>query len=92
MARKHDKLTFIRNSKGDVVMWQSPNFALWAWIVLTVLSKLVSDGRLHDGFSLTARAFLFAWAFMEIRTGESTFRQLLGGVILASILVSFFSG
>jgi len=91
MAAKPNKLTnFIRNAKGDIVVWQNPNFALWAWIVLTILSKVISDGQLHDGFRLTAQAFLFVWAYMEIRTGESPLRRLLGGVVFASILASFF--
>lgn len=84
------KYSFIRNKHGDIAIWQSPNFALWAWIVLTIASKLITDDQLQSGLQLTARAFLFAWAYLEIRSGESPFRRALGGVILASILVSFF--
>jgi hypothetical protein len=82
--------SFIRSREGKVVLWQNPNFALWAWLVLTIIARVVSNGQLHEGFQLTARAFLFAWAYMEIRTGESPFRQLLGGVVFAGILASFF--
>jgi len=91
MPRKPDDLSFFRNAEGKMVIWQNPNFALWAWIVLTLLTKLVfRDGNLHDGLQHAAQAFLFVWAYLEIRTGESLFRQLLGGVVLASILASFF--
>jgi hypothetical protein len=83
--------SFIRNTKGQVVLWQSPNFALWSWIVLTVFAKFVADGRLQDGLQHTAQAFLFVWAYMEVRTGESQFRQLLGGVVFTSIIVAFFN-
>lgn len=91
MSNRPDNISFIRNTKGKVVIWQNPNFALWAWIVLTLLAKLIfRNGQLHDGLQHTAQAFLFVWAYMEIRMGESLFRQLLGGIIFASILASFF--
>jgi hypothetical protein len=79
-----------RNKKGTVVIWQFPNAPLWGWIVASVAAMIIKHGREHAGLHLLAQAFLFAWAYLELRSGESIFRKVLGGLLLIVIAISFF--
>ncbi|MEP7204921.1 MAG: hypothetical protein ABI716_01870 [Candidatus Saccharibacteria bacterium] len=80
-----------RNKQGKLVVWQAANAPLWGWGISTVLAMLIGPGKIHDGFQLLAQAFLFVWAYLELRHGDSLFRKFLGSVIFIVIIVSLFS-
>ena len=82
---------FFKDKNGKIVIWQSPNLPLWGWIVFSVIAHLIKAGRLHTGSQSLAQAWLFTWAYLEIRQGDSTFRRILGGLVLASMIFGFFS-
>jgi hypothetical protein len=82
--------SFFKAKDGHIVIWRAPNIPLWGWVVFNILSTMIRHGKLHTGFHLLAEASLFAWAYLELRSGESMFRRVLGAVVLMSITISFF--
>lgn len=83
-----DKL--FRDANGKVVIWQNPNIPLLGWIVFTALGLIIKHGAAHTGFHRLAEASLFTWAYLEIRSGKSLFRRILGCIVLVSTLYGFF--
>ena len=81
---------FVRDKEGRIAVWQTPNLPLVAWIVFKMLSMVVAQKNLQDGFSLISSAFLFTWAFLEMTEGDSYFRRVIGLVVFAALLVGFF--
>jgi hypothetical protein len=81
----------LRNKAGAIVVWQNPNIPLWGWIACSVLGFVFKHGITHSGLRHLGEASLFAWAYLEIRSGESLFRRILGGLVMASIVFGFFS-
>lgn len=69
-----------RNDHGDVVIWQFPNWPLWAWAGLTLVS-LFFTGKTADVFSWAASAALIYWSLLELFRGDNYFRRLLGAVV-----------
>jgi hypothetical protein len=51
---------------------------------------LIPAGVINAGFANLSTAFLFTWAYLEITQGASYFRRVLGAVVLAGVLMSFF--
>jgi hypothetical protein len=81
---------FIRDKNGNVVIWQAPNIPLIGWLVFKLLSIVLSQGHLKDGFGLISSAFIFTWTYLEITDGASYFRRLLGLIVMAVLVVGFF--
>jgi hypothetical protein len=86
--RHFDKV--FRNQHGQIVLWQTPNVPLWGWIASTVLGIIFKHTSLHSGLQNAGKAFLFTWSYLEIRTGESMFRRILGAIVMAGIVYGFF--
>jgi len=80
----------IRDKGGRIVIWQSPNWLLWSWIIFRVVAIVLSTGRLKSGFEQLSTATLFAWACLEVTEGVNYFRKLLGAVVLGLIVIGFF--
>jgi len=78
------KLFLDQNNR--VVIWQKPNVFLSFWIVLK-LSPLAFTSLKRDVNQL-ASVVLIAWAIMEITSGASLFRRILGAVVLVLSLKS----
>jgi hypothetical protein len=81
---------FISDHRGHVIMWQTPNFLLWAWIILKLASLLLHNESFKNHVGLLSKAVLFAWAYLEITDGASPFRRILGAIIITFTIVSFF--
>jgi hypothetical protein len=81
---------FWKDEQGNVAVWQWPNIPLAGWFVFMLLSKLFSAGAPKNGFHFLSVAFLFTWSYLEIRSGASYFRRLLGLVIFLMIVHSHF--
>lgn len=73
---------FFRDKDGQVVVAQRPNLPLLVWLVATVLGRLLDAGWLKA----VAVVALAVWALLEVASGASPFRRVLGGVVLAGIL------
>ena len=84
-------INFFKDKNGKWAVVQFPNPLLITWLLLTLAQMFVGSGHLHSGIHQLGSAVLFAWAYIEITDGNSSFRRLFGGVILLSVLLSFFS-
>lgn len=78
---------FFYDKHGRVVIGQAPNFPIAAWFVSTVVSMLTKDAY-HNSFQEIAHLFLFVWAYLEITSGASLFRKILGAVVMIYLLIS----
>ncbi len=79
-----------KDKKGHIVLWQSPNIPLYAWIVFKILGLVLTKGYLKNGVEQLSSLFLFTWAYLEIMKGVDYFRKALGLVVLISVAVSYF--
>jgi hypothetical protein len=82
---------FYKDDQGNIVLWQAPNVPLWGWIGCMVVSALVVSGHLKTGFELLGSALLFTWAYLEITSGVTYFRRLLGVAAIAAVGFGFFT-
>ena len=85
-----NKTGFFKDKNGQFVIWQSPNIPIYGWIAFKLLSMLVASGYLKTGFENLSSAALFTWAYLEVYSGMSYFRRLLGVVVLVSIVIGYF--
>ena len=82
----NDKLW--RDAKGRVVIWQTPNWLLISWLVVSVVwlsGRAGAYSRLLFGLGTV---LLVIWAVLELTRGVNLFRRILGGAVLAAILIS----
>ena len=68
-------------------MVQPPNIPILLWFGFTVVA-FVASGHVAEVSTAIARLFLFAWAYLELTSGDSPIRKLIGLIVLAYILVS----
>lgn len=80
--------TFFKDKHSRVAVWQTPNIPLITWLVCMLAGKLITRGQVHKGLDIVAFGALFAWAWLEISSGASYFRRLLGAVVLLGIVLS----
>jgi hypothetical protein len=79
---------FWKDGKGKITVWQTPNLPLIGWFVFMIVAKILDSGATKNSLQFLSTAFLFTWAYLEITSGVSYFRRLLGLVILAGIILS----
>ncbi len=87
---RKSEMSFFRDSDGNTVIWQAPNVPLYGWFMFKVLAVVVATGRFHSVFSKLSAALLFTWAFLELTSGVSYFRRLLGLMVLLTVVVGYF--
>ncbi|MDT7572185.1 MAG: hypothetical protein QOE05_2359 [Actinomycetota bacterium] len=82
---------FFRNPQSDeIVVAQPPNAPLLVWLAATVIRLVFSpSGVLGTALSVVATVSLVIWSLLEMARGDSPFRRVLGGVVLAGILIGF---
>ncbi|HSX47355.1 MAG TPA: hypothetical protein VLF63_01130 [Patescibacteria group bacterium] len=78
-----------RDKRGRVVIWQSPNVLLLAWLILTIVSLLMS-GQKANTIQVLGNISLMLWAILEIVKGVNYFRRGLGLLILILSIISIF--
>ncbi len=83
-----NKFWYDKNGKLAVV--QFPNVPLSIWLACTIIAKVISEGRIYNGLSFLGTAALIVWAYLEIISGSSYFRRLLGATVLTLTLVTRF--
>lgn len=81
---------FLKDDRGRITIWQWPNIPLYGWLVFKILSLLMDNSQFKVGFDDLSKAFLFAWAFLEITQGVNYFRRLLGLVVMITLILGFF--
>lgn len=73
-----------RDKAGKIVIFQVPNMALVTYFALVLAGWLLPNGLFRQVERLLAFAALTTWAVLEIVTGTSFFRRILGGVVLVA--------
>jgi hypothetical protein len=75
---------------GRITIVQAPNWTLAVWMV-TAVALRVGDphGRLRDALTVVGTVALLAWSVDELLRGVNPFRRILGGVVLAGLVLSF---
>lgn len=79
-------MRFFKDKEGRWAVVQFPNALISAWFILLVVNFFLHSQPLH----YLQSAVLFAWAYMEMTEGESSFRKLLGAVVLIFVIINFF--
>lgn len=82
---------FWRDKNGHIVIWQKPNFLLMIWLFTVVLQKVMFTGSFQNGISFLGTAVLIIWSYLEITSGKSYFRRMLGVAVLLYIITTHFS-
>lgn len=80
---------FFKDKEGKWVLYQHPNLLLWLWILVQAISILVFQLE-HKGIAALADMLLFAWSYSELTRGDSPFRRMLGGIIMAFLVIGLF--
>lgn len=83
-------INIFRDPEGRIVIWQSPNLLLVVWVLCKLLVMVFHNDNLEVGFSHLGSAALFAWAYLEVRSGVNTFRKILGFTVGCITIWSFF--
>ncbi len=80
-----------KDDGGRFVLFQWPNFPLFAWIVCRIIIISQQDGSFKSGVALLGSAFLFTWAYLELTKGINYFRKSLGFVVLLMVIIGMFT-
>ena len=80
----------IRGKDGRIYIFQLPNLPIIGWFVCMITSNFLPAGSIKVGFSHLSLVFLAIWCYLEITTGVSRFRQILGIIIAALVIYNFF--
>jgi hypothetical protein len=81
---------FFSSKNGHLVIVQWPNTWIMLWLILSGLSKTVGNGT-SVGIASMAAVTLLTWAYLEISSGASSFRKVLGLVVLAVTLLKIIN-
>ena len=79
--------SFFRDKHGKLAIWQTPNLPIVIWFVFLLAGKATS-GNMHVFCSVVSTVSLIVWAILEITSGASYFRRLLGLVVVAVTILS----
>ncbi|MBP9738526.1 hypothetical protein KBD20_02470, partial [Candidatus Saccharibacteria bacterium] len=75
-----------KDSDGKVVVAQFPNLSLSVWIIATLLVKVIPEGVVTQLLSVIAFGAIFTWAWLELFSGSTYMRRLLGLVIFVLVI------
>lgn len=78
---------FMRDDKGRVVLVQAPNMPLCVAIAAW-LTSLVASGVVHTAADLVSFGAIFTWTWLEISSGTTRVRRVLGAVVMIWIIWS----
>jgi hypothetical protein len=78
---------FIRDKNDHIAIWQTPNVPIIGWLICTLTSHFVASGHFKTAFGYLGVAFLFTWAYLEIKDGSSHFRRLLGLIVFLGVVI-----
>jgi hypothetical protein len=80
---------FRNRETGRITIVQAPNAPLLAFVVSSVLRRLLDpSGALNTALALAAVAALLCWALLELLRGVNPWRRALGGGVIAWQLLS----
>lgn len=80
-----DKL--FRDKHGNIAVVQLPNVPLVVWLVATIASHILR-GNLQAISRYVMFVSILVWAGLEILSGSSLVRRILGGIVLVFVVVN----
>ncbi len=84
----HDfKDEWLRDRNGTVVIGQVPNIPLVVFFITGVFAIVSFHGFWHGLAQLIAILSILFWAWLEIRSGVTRMRRLMGKLALGAIVV-----
>jgi hypothetical protein len=87
--RWHDFVdAWFRDSNGEVVIAQTPNFFLLVFIVTSIFGAVSYQGFWQSATRIIAILSIAIWSILESRSGVNRFRRLLGKVILVCTVLT----
>ncbi len=75
-----------KDTDGKVVVAQFPNLPLFVWAIATLLGKVIPEGSANQFLEIIAFGAIFTWAWLELFSGFTYLRRLLGLVILCLVV------
>ncbi|MEG5032029.1 hypothetical protein [Microcoleus sp. AT3-D2] len=75
-----------RDSEGQIVIAQMPNLPLSVGIVASLLTLIVTNGKINLGLQIVGFGSLFTWAWEELFQGVNYFRRALGLIGLVGLI------
>jgi hypothetical protein len=78
---------WFRTADGEIVVAQTPNAFLLAFIIIGFFAVVSYHGIWHTIAQILALAAILFWAVLEIRSGVNRFRRLLGKIALACVAI-----
>ncbi|MEG4812068.1 hypothetical protein QUA82_31135 [Microcoleus sp. F8-D3] len=75
-----------RDSEGKIVIAEMPNLPLSVGILASLLTLIVTTGKINLGLELVAFGSLFTWAWEELFQGVNYFRRALGLIALIGLI------
>ncbi|MEG3837332.1 MULTISPECIES: hypothetical protein [unclassified Microcoleus] len=75
-----------RDSEGQIVIAQMPNLPLSVGIIASLLTLIVTTGKVNLGLDIVAFGSLFTWAWEELFQGVNYFRRALGLIVLLGLI------
>ena len=79
-------MSFWRDSKGNLVLYQKPNLPLVVGLVAWLLSKFL-PGRGATAAGLVEFGGLFTWAWLEAFDGDAPYRRVLGFLLMVLLVL-----
>jgi hypothetical protein len=76
-----------KDKDGNQAVFQKPNIWITFWAALTLAALTVGDGDARAILGALATVSLIAWSGLEIFTGDSYFRQILGCIVFVAIII-----
>lgn len=76
-----------RDDDGKIVLAQMPNLPIIVWIVTSLLSLILTSGKINTVLDVVANGSLFTWAWLELFQGVNYFRRALGLAVLIGMIV-----
>ncbi|WP_445635142.1 Glycine/betaine ABC transporter [Nostoc sp. DSM 114161] len=77
-----------RDSNGNIVIAQPPNPPLILWAAASLLSLVLTTGKINTVLDVVANGALFTWAWLELFDGVNYFRRGLGLAVFIVIIAS----
>ncbi len=79
---------FRNRRTGTITVAQFPNLALWLFIAVAAIRRFARPaGTAGTAVTVAASLALAWWAVDEVVRGVNPFRRMLGGVVLAALVM-----
>jgi len=79
---------FFRDKKGRLVLFQFPNLSLLVFAIASLLARIVTSVGVGQVLKVISLSAIYTWALLEIFTGATYFRRLLGLVVFGCSLIA----